>query len=957
MGTFTPYKDSIFSENLKYVIFRDTDLVGVTVKVTVSIVWKTNIVRDMEDIEYDVKVPDSGEISFNVAEMLRPFRTADKRPLADIYDMGQAPEVSITVRDTGEEYSWSREMIIGGFDDSVEGGLDAESVRLHQFFTARPQIDETVPGLPQKLTVSMDGQIDGHYYSEKHLMARIYFREHAPLEVVHTVIPRHRGSGAARATYSHSYTDVGYGTVRALADEEGIEDEIVAYDLWGTLAFDGDDGEETVYSNVPYPQRFIVRRARAGWSYFMFLNGLDGIDTLIARGRARDMVEGETDTFVNQDVEAEVANDARRYREVNTGYIRSREYRDLWFEFFRSPLRAVADLDGNVRDIVVDEYTAEYNDTGEVASFTFKYHLTERELTALPVRGEITRPVEEDTVPVDERSALEVSPAVFRVPADGGSVGLSLKSSAAWSAEVEDEYGMGVSVSPDEGVAGIVPVSVSVSGRAARAAQSAAVVFSDLWGNIARLRLDRPGQRICEFFGEDEIVLNGDGQQVSVGLLTNAEKVRLVFSGLAGRIALVSMDPHNGAPVSVENPETAEVDVCGEMDGATGVTIGMMFSSGYAGVSGEVTIIAVFGDEEVIAGKITVTEDRAYGPVVIDSLSWPDIPASGGTVEPVLKYHQDWGYDGATSGGGTLTSGADVMYVFDGSPAESGAVTAGSKGIAVSGRTAVKQGQVVVSLNGKSATSSAVSVYQAANALESTTADIVLNPSKGDDVNDMLPASGYSGGLSCNITVNETYTSGAVNSYVPKQSGPNDTSHLASLTSSADWLHVGATVGGNGGTTQMTADSRGTVEGPERSAEITATYMGCEGTVTVWQEENYPTTSYEIEAGFNDGDSGVGSESNPVPAGGGQVGLDVHVYKKTGFPGGTQTVEEIDMMMNYGFWNAAEFSVLWMSGQLVGVVYGIIVQANSGAARTGTVRFRYGGAMLSVTVYQAGADE
>ena len=152
MGTFTPYKDSIFSENLKYVIFRDTDLVGVTVKVTVSIVWKTNIVRDMEDIEYDVKVPDSGEISFNVAEMLRPFRTADKRPLADIYDMGQAPEVSITVRDTGEEYSWSREMIIGGFDDSVEGGLDAESVRLHQFFTARPQIDETVPGLPQKLT-------------------------------------------------------------------------------------------------------------------------------------------------------------------------------------------------------------------------------------------------------------------------------------------------------------------------------------------------------------------------------------------------------------------------------------------------------------------------------------------------------------------------------------------------------------------------------------------------------------------------------------------------------------------------------------------------------------------------------------------------------------------------------------------------------------------------------------
>lgn len=1070
MGTFTPYKESIFSENMKRVTFRDTDLAGVTVKVIVSILWESTAVQNVEDIEYDVKIPDSGEISFDVAEMLRPFRAADRRPVADIYFGGQAPVVSITVRDTGQEYAWSKALVIGGVDESV----DAEMVRLHQFFTARPQIDETVPGLPQLLTVSLDGQIDGYSYTEKQLMVRIHFRSHAPIEVLHSTVRKYRGTGQLRATYSHSYTDVSYGTVRALADEEGIEDEIVAYDLWGVLSFEEDDGSETVYSNVPYPQRFIVRRARAGWSYFMFLNGLDGVDTLIARGQARDMVEGETVTSVNRDVEAEVVNDARRYREVNTGYIRSREYRDLWFEFFRSPLRAVADLEGNIRDIVVDEYTAEYNDTGEVISFTFKYHLSERELPVMAVRGEITRPVEEDTVPAGERFAISVSPEVFHVPVDGGSVGLSVVSSAKWSAAVSDEDGMGVSVSEDEGAAGDAAVTVSVSGRAARVDQSASVAFTDLWGNVAGLQVKRAGWRLCEC-GFADVVLTGAERSVVQMCVTNAEAVKVICSGLSGRLDSGKVQVEGEGPVVLSGAGTVSVDVCGEVEGAKEVEISMDFGAGYAGVSGKVTVVAVFGDEEVTAGEFSVAEDRAFGPVVIDSISWPDIPASGGTVQPVLEYHQDWGWNGATSGGGTITSGADVVYMADGSPAGSGEVTAASKGTSVSGRSAVKQMQVTVSLNGKSATSSKVMVcqaanavesvtpeivtnyvggmgaetaplsagsgggsyglevtlrkvsayssgstvsevtymgqnpglfeqvvgcesewlaigyfyaspdivtftwqsrgtvagekrcsyieldwegvhkeipvWQAANAVESTVADIVLSPSKGDDINDILPASGYSGGLSCNITVKDTYTSGSVDSYTPTPSGPNDTSHLAMLSSSASWLHVNDTISGNGGTCPMSADGRGTVEGSERSAVITATYRGSRGTVTVWQEENYPSYTYEIEIGFYDGDSGIGSESNPVPASGGSVGLSVDVHVQHNFPSGAVTSGE--ETPSAGFWQTAELAG-WMTGQLVGDVYGITVAANTGAARSGTVLFKRGGAIGTMTIYQAG---
>ena len=246
-----------------------------------------------------------------------------------------------------------------------------------------------------------------------------------------------------------------------------------------------------------------------------------------------------------------------------------------------------------------------------------------------------------------------------------------------------------------------------------------------------------------------------------------------------------------------------------------------------------------------------------------------------------------------------------------------------------------------------------IPVWQAANAVESTVADIVLSPSKGDDINDILPASGYSGGLSCNITVKDTYTSGSVDSYTPTPSGPNDTSHLAMLSSSASWLHVNDTISGNGGSCPMSADDRGTVEGSERSAVITATYRGSQGTVTVWQEENIPSNTYEIEIGFYDGDSGTGSESNPVPASGGSVGLSVDVHVQHNFPSGAVTSGE--ETPSAGFWQTAELAG-WMTGQLVGDVYGITVAANTGAARSGTVLFKHGGAIGTMTIYQAGVS-
>lgn len=387
MGTFTAYRDSAFSENLRELTYAGPS--GEPVQVSISIVWnRGSAFEKSNEFAYNVVIPSSGEIAFNVADILRPFRANDRNLIRNAGGGGHLTEITVHIAGTDIDDTWSQRLYIGGYKESESE--ENRSVADRCFLTSRPQTDETVPGLLQFLTVDMSGSIDGYLYMEKTLMARLYFRYHKPLEVQVGPIPK-RGpsvSGRPQTVYDFQNVSADYGTVRSLADGAGIGDEIVAYDLWGTLAGEK-DGEQKEFVNVPYPQRFIVRRAHRDWSYFMFLNSLSGIDTVIARGQCRTMMEGETASFVNGDEETEISNDARIYREVNTGYIRSREYRELWYEFFRSPLRSVTDLSGTVRNIIVDEYQAEYNGYREPVSFTFKYHMADMEHVEVPARSEL----------------------------------------------------------------------------------------------------------------------------------------------------------------------------------------------------------------------------------------------------------------------------------------------------------------------------------------------------------------------------------------------------------------------------------------------------------------------------------------------------------------------------------------------------------------------------------------
>lgn len=134
-------------------------------------------------------------------------------------------------------------------------------------------------------------------------------------------------------------------------------------------------------------------------------------------------------------------------------------------------------------------------------------------------------------------------------------------------------------------------------------------------------------------------------------------------------------------------------------------------------------------NESVYSNSIMLIQEAGvqnYATPVISEFTYPEgnIPASGGSKTPTLRYSQTWGWNESNTNGsiiiGTLAAPASgTTFAFSGAVvnATTGVVTAASKGTTVSGVTEVDAVTVTVTLNGKtSASSASVSVKQAANA-------------------------------------------------------------------------------------------------------------------------------------------------------------------------------------------------------------------------------------------------
>lgn len=129
--------------------------------------------------------------------------------------------------------------------------------------------------------------------------------------------------------------------------------------------------------------------------------------------------------------------------------------------------------------------------------------------------------------------------------------------------------------------------------------------------------------------------------------------------------------------------------------------------------------------------KVTVTFTQAagvktYGTPTVYLGNIADIPASGGTAAtPTYTYSQLWGWNGKTDDGGTISSGASVVWSEN--------ISGSNLGTTAKARTKLGSRTLTVTLNGKSGSAS-IDIYQAENKITNTSqgtwvVSISANPS------------------------------------------------------------------------------------------------------------------------------------------------------------------------------------------------------------------------------------
>lgn len=178
----------------------------------------------------------------------------------------------------------------------------------------------------------------------------------------------------------------------------------------------------------------------------------------------------------------------------------------------------------------------------------------------------------------------------------------------------------------------------------------------------------------------------------------------------------------------------------------------------------------------------TATKDITYNqsagsytyanPVV--SVTCADVPASGGSVTSgTVTYSQTYGWNGATSGAGALTSGGTVTW-------SGGASNIASLGTIIKSRTAVGSALVAtVTMNGKSGSGSAT-VYQAENKVTNSNYNprITAYGTPSVSIESGITAAGGSATVSHSVSNTQTYNV----LYSSGSTGPDQTRSVAGTT-------------------------------------------------------------------------------------------------------------------------------------------------------------------------------
>ena len=246
------------------------------------------------------------------------------------------------------------------------------------------------------------------------------------------------------------------------------------------------------------------------------------------------------------------------------------------------------------------------------------------------------------------------------------------------------------------------------------------------------------------------------------------------------------------------------------------------------------------------------------GTVIYDTpvitISYPQVPAKGGTVSPTIQVTQAWGWNDDYDEGvntfnlNTLPVGS---YEFTGIATANGSVTVASKGTVVSGVTNVGTARFSVTLNGKFSTNSYV-VTQQANTIDSVAVTFGWHNNTNS-----VAASG--GSLVVDVAVKNTYTSTSTNIVYP------------SATDAGISLTVSGVSGATVSKATITVPNRGSTVGPALTGTVTGNYNGTNSgnSLTFTQAENRVT---KLEAGVSDPNTSTVHfwyTGQPIPASGG----------------------------------------------------------------------------------------
>lgn len=158
--------------------------------------------------------------------------------------------------------------------------------------------------------------------------------------------------------------------------------------------------------------------------------------------------------------------------------------------------------------------------------------------------------------------------------------------------------------------------------------------------------------------------------------------------------------------------------------------------------------------------KVTVTFAqlagvKTHGTPTVYLGSIADIPASGGTAAtPTYTYSQLWGWNGKTNDGGTISSGASVVWSEN--------ISGSNLGTTAEARTKLGSRTLTVTLNGKSGNAS-IDIYQAENKITNVTqgtwvVSISANPSTLTEIGGTSQIS-----ASARAPRTNTWSSGATN--------------------------------------------------------------------------------------------------------------------------------------------------------------------------------------------------